>query len=116
MKIKRLNENYSIQSVRNIISDFQKFTEDIKPGLIEIYNELANDKKYYPEQGDRPYKMKDPMNELSVGECYAGINTFLFILHEYNNNGEMTSQFYIDLDEEEMEELLLNITAKKYNL
>ena len=91
-------------------------TGSIKPTIIEEYIKLANDKQYRPEQGEKPYKMKNLDQELVLTECYLYDEGFLFILTEYNNDGESTAHYYIHLDNEEMEEALLGLTAKKYNV
>ena len=48
MKHIKLFENQSVQSIRNMVKEYHKFFEYIKPAIIEKYNELANDPDYEP--------------------------------------------------------------------
>ena len=114
--IRGINESYTIQSIKNILDIYNQFLTDIKPAVIKEYIKLANDKHYYPDQGEKPYQMKNPNQELNITECYSNNVGFLFILTEYNNDGESVAHYYIQFENEEMEEALLELTAKKYNV
>jgi hypothetical protein len=112
--LKKLFESKSIESTRNLIKEFNDFLRDIKPIVFEKYLELAKDKRYEPDYGDKPntHNIKD----LALIEAIAAEEYFEFLLQNYDNNGIVQGQYYIILSNEEMEEALMKIDAKKYNL
>lgn len=114
MKHLKLFENKSVKSTRNLIEEFNNFLRDIKPAVIKEYIKLANDKRYEPDQGDRP--VKGNVESLALIEVVAMENFFEFLLQDYDNNGEVTSQYFIMLSDVDMEEALMDLDAKKYNL
>jgi hypothetical protein len=114
MKIRKFYENYTLESVDKILKDYQNFTTIIEPFVYEKYNELANDEEYYPDYGDRPYPLK--IEDLVIGHASSHPSGFTFILDTYNKDGMINGTFYVDIENEEMEEALLKITAGKYNL
>ena len=41
---------------------------------------------------------------------------FEFLLQDFDDNGEVSGQYFITLSDEEMEDALLKLDAKRYNL
>lgn len=114
MKHLKLFENKSAQSIKNLIEEFNNFLRDIKPVIIKEYLRLAKDKRYEPEQGDKP--IKGNVKNLALIEVITIDDYFEFLLQDYDNNGFVTSQYFISISNEDMEEALIDLDAKKYNL
>lgn len=114
MKVNRLYENYTIDSISKVIKDYQDFMKSVKPFVVEEYNNLASDKDYYPDFGDKPYKMDE--RDLVLSYCSIDSNEFVFTIEVYDNDGGLSNTFYISISYGDMEDILLNLTAKNYNL
>jgi len=115
MKVKRIYENYTIESATKILKEYEDFTKSIRPFVIEEYTALAKDKHYYPDYGDKPYLI--PEDDLIITRCGKDQNEFVFTLEVFNdNNGELISTFYISFSFDDMEQAFLDMTAKNYNL
>lgn len=117
MKHLRLFENdNSIQSMRSTINDYDNFLNYIGPFIMEKYEELAEGENYNPESGDTPdiddYPMLITASNLGIG--------FSFHLQGCNIDGEVSSNYYIDFKDDELEEWIKNReirnSSKKYNL
>ena len=110
------NINYSIQSMRITINEYDKFIEYIKPFVMEKYEELALDDNYYPESGDQPDYDDEPLliNANNLG------NGFSFHLQGSNNDGEVSANYYVEFKDDELVEWIKECEkrkeSKKYNL
>jgi len=114
MKHIKLFENQSVQSIRNMVKEYHKFFEYIKPAIIEKYNELANDPDYEPEYGGTPYIIHyDELVLTQIGYYDGGLQ---FVLQSSDDNGDIQGSFYINITDEELEQMLIKLDAKKYNL
>ena len=110
------NNNYSIQSMKNIINEYDNFKDYIKPFVMEKYEELAEDEDYEPDQGDTPTSDDDPLL-ISAYSFGIGIG---FHLQGSNNDGEVSANYYIDFEDDELEQWIkeseIGHTNKKYNV
>jgi len=113
MKHLKLFENKSIQSIRNLVEDFNKFLIYVKPIVLEEYLRLAEDRRYIPEQGDTPTKNK--FENLALIEVAAMDGYFEFLLQDYDEDG-IAYQYFIPIADEDMKDALIKLDAKKYNL
>lgn len=114
MKHIRLFENISVSSVRKMIIDYTNFLKDIKPIIVEKYKELADDRGYETEYGDQPHKHN--INDLvltSIGYWDQGVQ---FVLTTYDNDGGLQNHYYINVTNDELEDMLIKLTSNKYNL
>ena len=120
MKYLKIFENqYSKQSVKNLLKEYFSFVKYIKPAILEKYEQLVDDSDYEPDYGDQPYKVN--LNDLSltrIGYSEGGDSEFdyQFVLNDYSTSGEIVSTFYIDVTQEELEEMIMKLDAKKYNI
>ena len=110
----KIFESKSVQSTRNLIREFNTFLRDIKPIVIEKYLELSKDKKYEPDYGDKPDKHN--IKDLALIEAVAEEEYFEFLLQDYDNEGVVQGQYFVTLSNEEMEDALMKMDVKKYNL
>ena len=110
------NNNYSIQSMRSTINEYDKFMEYIKPFVMEKYEELAQDDDYWPESGDQPDSDDEP---LLISANNLG-NGFSFHLQGSDNNGDVSANYYVEFEDDELEQWIkeseIRHTNKKYNL
>ena len=110
--IKLFENNRSIQSMRNIVNEYDEFFNYITPIIMEKYNELAEDEDYEPDRGDAPTSDDEPYLQ-TISDIGGG---FEFYLQSFNNNGEPDANYHIELTDEELEELIIRVDSKKYNL
>ena len=115
MKHLRLFESQSVQSTRNMIEEFNKFLEDVRPYIIEKYNELANDEDYECDYGDSPVPQNND-GDLVLQQVEMNDNLFQFLLRTYDEHGQVYETFFINITSKEMEKILLKIKSNKYNL
>jgi hypothetical protein len=115
MKHLRLFENQSVQSTRNMIEEFSKFLIDIKPYIIEKYNECANDEDYESDYGDSPVPQNND-GDLVLQQVEMNDDLFQFLLRTYDEHGQVYETFYIDITSKEMESILIKMKSNKYNL
>ena len=117
--LKIFESQYSKQSVKNLLKEYFSFIKYIKPAILEKYLQLADDPDYEPDYGDQPYKVD--VNDLSltrIGYSEGGDSEFdyQFVLNDYNISGEIFATFYIDVTQDELEEMIMKLDAKKYNI
>ena len=114
MKHLILFENNSVGSIRDMIKEYHKFLRDIKPAVIEIYNNLAEDDEYEPDYGSKPYPLD--ASELILPEVGYWDEGLQFVLQSYDSDGEIEDSFYINVNNEELKDMLIGLDANKYNL
>jgi hypothetical protein len=114
MKHLKLFESKSVQSTRNLIREFNDFLRDVKPVVIEEYLRLAKDEKYEPDYGDKPNRYNS--KKLALIEATVSDEYFEFLLQDYDNDGIVQGQYFVMFSNEEMEDALMKMDVKKYNL
>lgn len=122
MKHLRLFENTNtIQSMRNIINEYDNFRLYIEPFIMDKYNEMAEsieneDEDEYPEYGDSPTTDDTPML-MQVDDIGGG---FRFHLQGTDNHGEVLTNYYIEFKDAELEKWIKESetrhATKKYNI
>lgn len=115
MKHIKLYENKSVQSIRKNIVEFKNFENEVRPYVIEKYNNLVDDEDYEPEYGSKPRKVDE--DSLLLNDIYLRDNYFDFDLLLFSKDGiEVLDNFNISISNEEMEKILLKMMTHKYNL
>ena len=113
MKHLKIYENLNVSTFRNMVTNYRNMLSDMEPYIFEKYYKLAEDPNYEPNYGTFP---NIDANELQL-EAIGYFNTgFQFVLHSYDNDGDIDESYYIELDESEVEEIFIKINSKKYNL
>jgi len=114
MKHLRLFEKLSTQSIKNTVNDYNNMIKKISPGIKEKYDELA-EKGYEPDYGDDLYVLDS--EEQLVFQGLAVIDSgFECCLQSFDHNGQIRGTFYIVLTNEDVDNLLIKMDTKKYNL
>jgi hypothetical protein len=93
-----------------MIEEFSKFLIDIKPYIIEKYNECAADPNYEPEpHSDGPYIIDK--DQLILQHIKITPEGFEFCLQTFNSDAEVQGTFYITIEDPEVYK-----NSNKYNL
>lgn len=115
MRYLRLFENMSAQSIREMAKKYEAFLDDIKPYVVRKYNELANDENYEQDFGDKPFLL-NPHEELFLSKIGFDNKMFQFVLYLFDDEHTICNQFYIDITDNELNDILMELNANKYNL
>jgi len=116
--IKLFENNQSIQSIRSKVKEFNELLSYMQPMAIAKYYELANDPDYETEYGD-DLDRNIPESELHLEHIgsWTGANSGLqFVLRKYNEEGDHVNHFYLNVLDEEVEQMIVKFNANKYNL
>lgn len=111
--LKIFENNRTVQSIRKMAEDYMVFLHDIKPFIFEKYYKLANDPNYETEYGDELNVNDKELALTNIGYYDGGLQ---FHINSYDNNGEIMANYYIDITNDELEEMLIKLDSKKYNL
>jgi hypothetical protein len=110
--IKTYENSATMEKIKSSIKNWHETVNLLYPIVISKYKELAEDENYQPEAGETPESSVS--DELTLTEISSMPNGLYFTLDWY---GEFShSVYYIDMTNEEIEEGLMKIDAKKYNL
>ena len=114
MKHIKLFENNTLSSVRKLIIDYSNLLTEIKPLVIEKYKQLASDPEYQPSYGDQPdiTDIKD-LVLIRIGYWDKGVQ---FVLNTYDNDGIVVKYYYIDVENNDLDDMLSQLNSNKYNL
>ena len=108
-------ENLSPKSISDIIKQYDELRKIMKPIVLKKYYKLANDITYEPDYGDMP-NPNDDAGDLFLNEMSVDGNNFYFILITYDKQGQLYNEYHIDLNGKEIEQLVMEIDAEKYNI
>ena len=115
--IKLFESQYSAKSIRTIATEFNELLDFIKPAIIEKFNILSEDTDYEPSYGDNPADFDNIGGDSLVLEQIGYDNTELqFVLRNYDDDGNIHCSFYIDVTDNELQEMITKLEGKKYNL
>jgi hypothetical protein len=113
--LKFFENNRTIQSLREMSDEYNKFLRDIKPIIIAKYYELANNTDYECDYGDQPWSGQDE-DDLSLIQMATYNTGVQFLLQSFDGNGGINSSYYIDITDEELENMILGLETKKNNI
>ena len=116
--LKLFENNDNIQSIRSQINDYNKLISYMEPAIFAKYYELANDPDYEIPYGDElDSNIKEEELRLERISSWSGSDSGLqFILAGYSNKTDELNHFYINLLDDEVEQMLINFKVKNYNL
>jgi len=113
--IKLFESQYSAKSIRTIATEFNELLDFIKPAIIEKFNILSEDPDYEPSYGDNPNDF-DGIEDLVLEQIGYDNTELQFVLRHYDDDGNIHSAFYIDVTDNELQEMITKLEGKKYNL
>lgn len=116
MKHIKLFENKTVSSVRKTIKDFSDLLKYLTPEVIELYNKLAEDDEYEPNYGEKPFLPLPRNGELILDNIGLWPDGAQFDIKMYDDDGFVSHSFYPEISNEELEEMLMRLDTKKYNL
>jgi len=111
--LKIFENNKSVNSIRKMIIEYKKFLKEIQPYILNIYEDLAADDDYEPNYGSKPYETTGDLCLEDIGHWPDGLQ---FVIHLYNSEDTILHSFYIEITNEELDEILMKMNANKYNL
>jgi hypothetical protein len=109
----KLYENKTVNSVRHTIIEFKNLLKYLRPEVISLYNKLAEDDEYEPNFGDKPFITDDDLILKNIGYWSDGVQ---FNIEIYDDDGFVSHSFYPEISNDELEEMLMRLDSKKYNL
>ena len=109
MKHIKLFENRSVQSMKNVINEYNDLYEYLKPVAFAKYDELAKDVNYEPKSGDSPYIMRN--DHIVLQNINIVSEGFEFVLQTFNDEAQVQGTFYVTIEDPE-----IYTNSKKYNL
>ena len=115
MKHVKIYENFSLNSMGNIIAQYNSLLSYIKPLVDDKFYELAEDTNYQPVWGDRPSKNADT-ETMSIIDISVDSNIVKVELQDYDTDGYLSDHYFIKITEEEISDYELRKDAKKYNI
>lgn len=113
MKHIKLFESKTVNSVRKTIIDFHDLKKYLTPEVIELYNKLAKNDEYEPDYGEKPFPTNKDLILTNIGYWAKCIQ---FKIEIYDDDGYVSHSFYPEISNEELEEMLMRLDSKKYNL
>ena len=123
MKHLKLFENIkSISSIKDVIKKYQEILEQVKPAVIQRYNEIANDPNMGYGQditdvyGGDSFIVIHSIDHIRLKEMKIHDNKIFFTLEYTEPYDDYSSIFYVPFTDDEFEKLLINIDTNKYNL
>jgi hypothetical protein len=125
MKHLRIFENIkSVISIKDVIVKYMEIIEYIRPAVIDRYNEIASDPELDYGQnitdvyGGSSFYTIHNLKGIQLKEISFDDNKFFFTLEYFDSYSTTESPdiFYVPFTEEELEDAILKLNAKKYNI
>lgn len=116
MKHIKLFENIAYNSMLKTIKDYGDIILEMKPYVVYKYNQLAKDPNYYPDWGATPTNEYTEDNVTIINIEVLRNNNLDFTLVDYDEEGVISQQYYVELNENEIEEIKIKMEGDKYNL
>ena len=125
MKYLKLYEKIkSVSSIKDIINKYHDILEYIKPVVVDRYNEIANSSELdygqniTDEYGGSSFYGIHNLKRIELKEMKIHDNKLFFTLEYIPGNSEKNEAdiFYVPFTDEELENAMLKLNVKKYNL
>lgn len=118
MKYLKIFENNKFIIWRNTIDSYNFLIEELLPIVFWKYKKLADDEYYEPKWGAIPDQdSENNIEDLDIIYCVIlKDGSIEFKLVDYNREGDICNIYYINLNEDEIEEYKINKETNRYNL